>query len=473
MDLDYIRSRIDLVQVVSHYQTLDKKGRVYMGLCPFHADHHPSLRVDPVKGLYHCFSCGAGGDAFRFVQEKEGCGFMEAVRICADICRVTVLSEVVVPAKATQVPVSLPTPTLEENERFRQSLLPYDPGHEELRDVYNAFGVGIAPANVPEKYGFTRGRIVFPIHDTKGRLVAFAARYQGTPPSKKIPKYLNSSTSMVYKKDELLYAWHVAVGEACETGILFITEGYKDTLAMHAAGFTNTVALCGTNLSVHHIDLIRKHVPAVCLLLDADEVGRETVTTVIPELRSAGLKVTDLSPEGGKDPDEMFRLLGREAFAAWVRRGMVSPGRKRAERLLVTACLRWPDTCCLTAEGQQVFYMDEIKRLLEQDDWMPEGLLQEQAGKTAVCNGAALEELDREYELHTDTAHSEPVRHSELVRYFLLEYLEVRLVERIRRNSYRLSHASLDEEQRGVLLSWLQYDRDYLRNVSEELGRRG
>ncbi|MFR8359185.1 MAG: toprim domain-containing protein [Parabacteroides sp.] len=236
----------------------------------------------------------------------------------------------------------VPAPTVEMNERYGQTLLPYDPGMEELRETYAAFEVGIAPAIVPEAWKFTRGRIVFPIRNAAGELVAFAARYRGDLSVKKIPKYINSSTSAIYKKDELLYGWHRAVTKVRETGIVLLTEGYKDTLAMHAAGFSNTVALCGTNLSEHHIAMIRKEAVTVCLFLDADEVGRETVTGVMPKLRSAGLRVVDILPEGGKDADEMFRSLGREAFIRWVGKAMIPPARRKAESLLVAVCRRWP-----------------------------------------------------------------------------------------------------------------------------------
>ena len=248
LEITSFKERVDLVKVVGHYLTLERKGAAYLGLCPFHDDHHPSLRVDPAKGVYHCFSCGAGGDVFRFVQEKEGCSFGEAVRLCADICHLPVPaldagsqkhrpdkqpvekdSSLAVPH---QVREQVPAPTVEMNERYRQTLLPYDPGMEELRETYAAFEVGIAPAIVPEAWKFTRGRIVFPIRNAAGELVAFAARYRGDLSVKKIPKYINSSTSAIYKKDELLYGWHWAVTKVRETGIVFLTEGYKDTLAI-------------------------------------------------------------------------------------------------------------------------------------------------------------------------------------------------------------------------------------------------
>ena len=170
LEISSFKERVDLVKVVGHYLTLERKGAAYLGWCPFHDDHHPSLRVDPAKRVYHCFSCGAGGDVFRFVQEKEGCGFGEAVRLCADICHLPVPtldagtqkyrpdkqpvekdSSLAVPH---QVREQVPAPTVEMNERYGQTLLPYDPGMEELRETYAAFEVGIAQAIVPEAWKF-------------------------------------------------------------------------------------------------------------------------------------------------------------------------------------------------------------------------------------------------------------------------------------------------------------------------------
>ena len=472
LEITSFKERVDLVKVVGHYLTLERKGAAYLGLCPFHDDHHPSLRVDPEKGLYHCFSCGAGGDVFRFVQEKEGCGFGEAVRLCADICHLPVPALDAGSQKHRPDKQQTLAPTVEMNERYGQALLPYDPGMEELREAYAAFEIGIAPAIVPEAWKFTRGRIVFPIRNAVGELVAFAARYRGDLPAKKIPKYINSSTSAIYKKDELLYGWHRAVSKVRETGIVFLTEGYKDTLAMHAAGFSNTVALCGTNLSEHHIAMIRKEAVTVCLFLDADEVGRETVARVMPKLRSAGLRMVDILPEGGKDADEMFRSLGREAFIHWVEKAMISPARRKAESLLVAACHRWPDTLCLTEEGEEVLYVDNIRKILSSDDLLPADSLVPALDAGPQKNQPETKELDNLYALHTDSSHSDRVRRSELVRYLFLGYLEVRLVDRVRQNLHRLSRTFADEESRVLLLSDLQYQRNYLSSVSRELGRR-
>lgn len=500
IETDLLKERIDLVKVIGHYLSLEKKGVAYMALCPFHADRNPSLRIDPRKGLYHCFSCGAGGDAFRFVQEKEGCGFSDAVRICAAICDVSLpalhagsqkhkpgaASGRTAASRRAEEPVK-PYPAIEENERFRHTLLPYDPGMDELRETYLSFGVGVAPAVIPEAYHFTRGRIVFPIHNAAGEPVAFAARYQGASTSKKILKYINSSTSPLYKKGELLYAWHRAIEKIRETGIVFVTEGYKDALAMHAAGFTNAVALCGVVLSTYHIELIRKEAFRVFLLLDADERGRETVSEVVPVLRKAGLEVVDIVPEGGKDPDEMFRALGRKAFVRWMHRRMIPLVRREAESLLVSACMRWPKTGCLTADGSEMPYIENIMEILEYDGLLPE----EEENRELLCAVAAGHcsdytpdsvsdaglpdyeaELLRQYDLHTEPSHSEPVRRSELVRYLFLHYLEVRLTDQVRRNMRDLSASHADEGKRVGILSALQYGRNYLCRVSQELGRR-
>lgn len=459
IEIEKLKGRISLTRVVGHYLPLEKRGTAFVGLCPFHDDHHPSLRVDPEKGLYHCFSCNAGGDVFRFVREKERCSFAEAVRICADICRLPLPGKQVAAKKKAAAP-SLPVPTMAENEAFRQTLLPYDPGMEELKEIYTQFEVGLAPAGAGEVYAFTARRLVFPIRNAEGGLVAFAARYLGDGQDRKIPKYLNSPTSPLYKKDTLLYGWHRAIAEVRRTDMLFLTEGYKDALAMHAAGFTNTVALCGVNLSAVHIAHIRQEVRTVCLLLDADPVGRKTAGELLPLLRKSGLRVMDLLPEGGKDPDEMFRALGREGFAEWIGRNSLSPIRRKLESLLVAVCRRWPDTCCLTAEGETQLYSENITEVLTYQDMLPE--------YQAVPASDA--EVDYQYALHTVSHHREEVRRSELVHYLFLCYLEVRFAERVRANSRCLSRlAQRETEERADLLRTLQYDREYLEEVTREL----
>ena len=215
-------------------------------------------------------------------------------------------------------------------------------------------------------------------------------------------KYMNSKTSSIYKKDSLLYAWHEAEEAIRESGQVFITEGYKDALAMHAAGFSQAVALCGVSLSACHLSLICGAADTVFLLLDGDTVGRNVAAKLVPLFRKSGLQVVDLVPEGGKDPDEMFRRMGREPFAAWIRRAMVSPARLEAGALLSAACRRWPEG--VTEECTP----ENMPEILQVED------LQSSAARFA--------ELDRLYEQHTEPSHAEAVRQGELIRYLCLCY---------------------------------------------------
>lgn len=456
IDIASLRGRIDIVQVIGHYLHLQKQGAGYVGLCPFHEDKHPSLQVNPAKGLYHCFSCEAGGDAFTFVQKREGCGFGEAVRICADLCHTGYIPrEPEVRQPETKIKdLHDEAPTVSGNERFWKTLLPYDPGCGELRETYERFGVRMgADTATPALYRFTEGRLVFPIRDGAGQLVAFAARYLGTDPEVlKQRKYMNSKTSSIYKKDHLLYAWHEAEAAIRESGQVFITEGYKDALAMHAAGFGRTVALCGVNLSEVHLSLIRGAADTVFLLLDADRAGRETAGKLVPQLRKSGLQVVNLVPEGGKDPDEMFRRMGREAFVAWVRQAMIPPARSRVGELLSAACRRWPES---VAEGCG-------------PEKIPEMSLPEDRQSFTGC----FLELDKLYEQHTELSHTEPVRQGELIRYLHLCYREICLETDVRNECRRLARTA-DEDARAACIDSLQRYRLELRDASLALHRRG
>lgn len=257
-------------EVVAAYVPLQRSGAGYVGLCPFHADKHPSLHVHPGKQFFKCFACGEGGDLFAFVQKIEGCSFTEAMgklakRYSIDSREWTV-DNYAGKKKRTDgkrtagssdktanensddqlsvVNSQLSIRTIGAANRLFASLLqPYVPEDEALRETYRLFGVGIAPPEVPADYRKMRSRLIFPIRDEKGGLVAFAARRRTD--GEEGAKYVNSPASPVYSKSRVLYALDLA-GEAIrERRFVFVTEGYKDALAMHAAGFTNTVALCG------------------------------------------------------------------------------------------------------------------------------------------------------------------------------------------------------------------------------------
>ena len=488
LDIERIRRRADIATVVGHYVTLSRQGRSLTGLCPFHDDHHPSLMVSPEKGVFHCFSCGAGGDMFDFVKQFEHCGFAEAARIVASRCNVPLYNDV--PPAARQrgtapiarqsgtapvtrsnaahdrIPGGLPNPPSAErmnggqaayckqanggqamngqremgeqladsertaggqmaayNEAFARTLIPYEPEEEALRETYRRFGVGLAPADgVPPGYAFTRGRLVFPIVDHDGRMAGFAARsltpaanavgapnasagnnassvcvgnaadapanasctpnaLKGNTSSgnandsqRREPKYINSPACPLYQKGRILYGFFQAQQRMAATNEVYLVEGYKDCLAMHAAGFTNTVAICGTSLTDDHIAALRSVVSRVFMMLDTDDAGRTVTARLIPRLHAAGLETRDIMPNTDnisdianidsessaydsaignsqiKDPDEMFRFLGRDIFAAEIRTRSVDPERQHIEKLLLAACLLWPETQCVVRD---------------------------------------------------------------------------------------------------------------------------
>ena len=305
---DSLKERIlrvaTIEEVVAAYVPLQRSGAGYVGLCPFHADKHPSLHVHPGKQFFKCFACGEGGDLFAFVQKIEGCSFTEAMgklakRYSIDSREWTVDNyagkKKRTDGKGTDGKGTAGSPDKTANENsddqlsvvnsqlsirtigaanrlFASLLQPYVPEDEALRETYRLFGVGIAPPEVPADYWKMRSRLIFPIRDEKGGLVAFAARRRTD--GEEGAKYVNSPASPVYSKSRVLYALDLA-GEAIrERRFVFVTEGYKDALAMHAAGFTNTVALCGVAFTAGHLRLLAGYTQRIVLLLDADGAGR-------------------------------------------------------------------------------------------------------------------------------------------------------------------------------------------------------
>jgi DNA primase len=347
--IDRIREATDIVEVISRYVSLKPTGKGFKGLCPFHQEKTPSFTVNPDRQFFHCFGCKAGGNAFHFVMRAESLTFVEAVKELAE------RAGVALPETGTPVNQAQETQRRQLQEvaawaagRFQEALR--RPGVSEPAKVYlqrrgvtaelaEAFGLGYAPdgwdnlmkaANrdhysesllekagliVPRKegngfYDRFRQRLMFPIRDLQGRVVAFGGRVlDGSE-----PKYLNSPETPLFKKGDLLYGLDLAREAARRRNRLVLVEGYMDVIACHAFGFSEAVASLGTALTSAQANLIRRFTEKVLLMYDADEAGVQASLRAFEVLNREGLLVQVVSVPGAKDPDEFLRARGAEAF---------------------------------------------------------------------------------------------------------------------------------------------------------------
>lgn len=333
-EIQELKASLSIREVIGRYTKLNRVGRRWMGLCPFHGDRHPSLSVNEEKGSFVCYACGERGDVFAFVGKIENVGFIEAAnKLRVDNVNKLTIGDGQLAVKgkeekeegqeekensdAKQLSVVNSQLSI-ENESFLALLLPAGSGCSELTPTWLDFGVGQSPCLVPGRWKAMRNRLVFPVRDEEGRLVGFAARRLSDEDGDK-PKYVNSETGGLYRKSELLYGLYEAREAIGREGSVFLVEGYKDVLAMHAAGFRHTVALCGTALCPGHIALLKRYTTSVRVMLDADKAGRKAADAIVPTLAGEGMEAVRIGLPEGDDPDSLFRRLGKEAFAAYVR----------------------------------------------------------------------------------------------------------------------------------------------------------
>lgn len=334
---EQIKQIARLEDVVGRYLPLKRagsSGKTLVGLCPFHADRHPSLHVNVEQQYYKCFACGEGGDLFKFVQKVEGCDFRIALKMLAGWYGLVDMDEYCPvkypPVKRKPLPVAEDKPEmvsrmhidalLQSHRMVLELLEPYVPEDEVLRESYKMFEVGQASAFLPYAYNNLCNRIVFPIRNEEGVLVAFAGRYRGETKGTDICKYVNSSTSPVYHKSELLYGLYQGQKEIRKHKFVYITEGYKDVLAMHASGFGNSVALCGTALTEQHIELLGCYTRYVIVMLDSDPAGQANGIKSARLLARRGFAVGRIILESGHDPDSLLHVMGKEAFVGYMKK---------------------------------------------------------------------------------------------------------------------------------------------------------
>ena len=328
-EIQELKASLSIREVIGRYVALNRVGHRWMGLCPFHGDRHPSLSVNEEKGSFVCYACGERGDVFAFVSKIENIGFIEAVKKLTgkNVNQLTTMDDGQLPIQKKEKEKGeggsvgakrLPIEKIQkENEIFLASLMPVGSGCSELTPTWLDFGVGQSPFMVSKYWWSMRNRLVFPVRDEEGRLVGFAGRWLSGEEEKK--KYVNSRTSELYRKSGLLYGLYEGREAIRREGCVFLVEGYKDVLAMHAAGFKHTVGLCGTILSKEHIALMKRYATSVRVMLDADKAGRKGTDEIIPAFMGEGMEAVRISLPEGDDPDSLFRRLGKEAFAAYVR----------------------------------------------------------------------------------------------------------------------------------------------------------
>ncbi len=345
---ELVRSRTDIVELVSAYVTLRRQGKRYVGLCPFHPEKTPSFTVDRDRGLFYCFGCGAGGDVFEFVMRAHGLSFPEAVR---ELARRAGIALEEAPGgrgewerwlRAADGAAAFFERCLAHPETGRAAR-----EYLERRGVDAAtcrrFRLGYAPdawdqlfryltaqgyePQLLERLGFVhpraeggwydvfRHRLVFPIFDLQGRPVAFGGRVLRDGDQ---PKYLNSKDSPLFSKGRTLYGLHLARDAIHRTGRAVVVEGYMDLISCHQYGVEEAVATLGTALTAEQAALLRRHCQEVVLVYDSDEAGRRATERALPVLEEAGLQARVAVLPEGLDPDGFLRRHGRDAFAKLV-----------------------------------------------------------------------------------------------------------------------------------------------------------
>jgi DNA primase len=346
---DKVKQQADIVRVVGEYVRLKKSGQNFTGLCPFHSEKTPSFAVHPVKQIYHCFGCGVGGDVFQFVMEMDKCSFPEAVRAVAEKSGIAVppprerspeerqenqqRTALVEMHSAAQTFFSRQLETTLEGKAARAYL--EDRGLD--AQAIARFGLGYAPsggdvllrvlrAKYPEKllslsglvsndasgrlYDRFRRRIIFPIANESGKVIAFGGRALGDDQ----PKYLNSPETPIYSKSSVLYRLDRAKEGLRQRDFAILVEGYMDTIAVARAGIANVIASCGTSLTEPQARLLGRFTHRVVVNYDPDSAGQAATERSLTLLLEQGFEIRVLQLPGGKDPDSFLRAQGAAAY---------------------------------------------------------------------------------------------------------------------------------------------------------------
>ena len=352
--LDDIRNQVPLESIVSQFVTLRSASGKLKGLCPFHAEKTPSFTVDPVKKMFYCFGCQTGGDVFAFLMLSKNCSFHDAVKECAEMVGIEIQEEspsAIQNRKKKQSLYDVLDLAMEKFTRDLRILKQAEPAREYLLgrgfsdDTMNDFSLGYAtdsfdelifflqandittnlivqaglakwrdPAD-PTKGAFSlfRDRIMIPIFDYRGKVVAFGGRVLPNANSD-APKYINSPETDVYKKSQTLYGLSQARNSISRNQRCILVEGYFDVISLHQNGFKETIASCGTALTQEHVRIIRPLSKKVYTLFDMDEAGIRAARRSLPSFMHVGVEVLRIHLPNSKDPDEFLQKYGSKEF---------------------------------------------------------------------------------------------------------------------------------------------------------------
>lgn len=472
--VEEVRQRNDIIDVISGYVNLKKSGSNYTGLCPFHNEKTPSFSVSGAKQMYYCFGCGAGGNVYTFLMEYENLTFPEALEQLAE-----------------RAGMALPEKTDSEEERKRRNTRErileiyklaanyfyaklnsprgkeakdYLLGRELSEETIRHFGLGYSDKFSDDLYQYMKkkgfddtilnqtglftfnekngvydkfwNRVMYPIMDRTGKVIAFGGRVMGDAK----PKYLNSPETLIFDKSRNLYGLNFIHGKQ-EQGII-ICEGYMDVIALHQAGFTNAAASLGTAFTSQQSSLLKRYADTVYLCYDSDGAGVKAALRAIPMLKEAGLMVRVINMRPYKDPDEFIKGLSAEEF------------QKRID----------------TAQNSFFYEIDILKREYDMDDPEEKTKFMNEAAKKCLTfeneieRNNYIEAFSREYRVRSEDF-------KQLVRHYAasLAGLDYEKIKSERHKKEKNQREEGTGKLQGILLTWLSEDISLFPILKEQI----
>ena len=390
--IDEVLRRNDIVDVVASYVSLRRNGSDHVGLCPFHREKTPSFHISADKQLYYCFGCGAGGNLVDFVMKAENLDFVDAIKFLAERSGVTLEEEVYSPEiqrrhdmrerilKMNKLAAKRFVANLSQSEAAAARAYAANRGLS--REIITTYGIGFAKESWSDVTTFLnengykndeivaaglavrnekgrvydkfRNRLMFPIIDVRGNVIAFGGRALGDDAA----KYMNSPETPVFHKGDHVFGLNVAKAYGAKDGLILV-EGYMDAVSLHVHGFPNAVAGLGTALTDGQASLLKRYAPFVYVCYDSDDAGQKAADKAIDILAAAGVKIKVLSYSGAKDPDELLKTKGVETFKQLLAKALSATEYR---------ILKVRQNYNLVESDQKVEFIEKAAEILAQND---------------------------------------------------------------------------------------------------------